>query len=84
MELADRILAKYPDFDPSWDPSVQTRWLEGMTRLYEGLSVGVSDRLSDREVALRGYYLNVIELIFEKKRPLRSGAAFSNTFERRG
>jgi len=26
----------------------------------------------------------VIELIFEKKRPLRSGAAFSNTFERRG
>jgi len=51
LELADRILAKYPDFDPSWDPSVQTRWLEGMTRLYEGLSVGVSDRLSDREVA---------------------------------
>ena len=50
LELADRILAKYPDFDPSWDPSVQTRWLEGMTRLYEGLSVGGSDRLSDREV----------------------------------
>ena len=50
LELADRILAKYPDFDPAWDPSVQTRWLEGMTRLYEGLSVSGSDRLSDREV----------------------------------
>ena len=50
LELADRILAKYPDFDPAWDPSVQTRWLEGMTRLYEGLSVSGFDRLSDREV----------------------------------
>ena len=24
LELAGRILAKYPDFDPAWDPSVQT------------------------------------------------------------
>ncbi|MCI0803739.1 MAG: DUF5343 domain-containing protein [Chloroflexi bacterium] len=47
LELADRILAKYPDFDPSWDPSVQARWLEGMTRLYEGLSVGPADRPAD-------------------------------------
>ena len=47
LELADRILAKYPDFDPSWDPSVQARWLEGMTRLYEGLSVGTADRPAD-------------------------------------
>ncbi len=44
LELADRILAKYPDFDPAWDPSVQTKWLEGMTRLYEGLSVTSPDR----------------------------------------
>lgn len=44
LELADRILAKYPDFDPAWDPSVQAKWLEGMTRLYEGLSVTQSDR----------------------------------------
>ena len=50
LELADRILAKYPDFDPAWDPSVQTRWLEGMTRLYEGLSVSGLDRSNDREV----------------------------------
>ena len=50
LELADRILAKYPDFDPAWDPSVQTKWLEGMTRLYEGLSVSGTDRSSDREV----------------------------------
>ena len=44
LELADRILAKYPDFDPSWDPAVQAKWLDGMTRLYEGLSVGPADR----------------------------------------
>jgi len=44
LVLADRILAKYPDFDPSWDPSVQAKWLDGMTRLYEGLSVITVDR----------------------------------------
>ena len=44
LELADRILAKYPDFDPAWDPAVQAKWLEGMTRLYEGLSVTPGDR----------------------------------------
>lgn len=44
LELADRILAKYPDFDPAWDPAVQAKWLEGMTRLYEGLSVAPVDR----------------------------------------
>jgi hypothetical protein len=49
LELADRILAKYPDFDPSWEPAVQARWLEGMTRLYEGLSVGATERVSDGE-----------------------------------
>jgi hypothetical protein len=46
LELADRILAKYPDFDPGWDAAVQAKWLEGMTRLYEGLSIGPSDRES--------------------------------------
>jgi hypothetical protein len=46
LELADRILAKYPDFDPAWDPAVQAKWLEGMTRLYEGLSVGPGERES--------------------------------------
>jgi len=44
LELADRILAKYPDFDPSWDPAVQAKWLDGMTRLYEGLSVTPAER----------------------------------------
>jgi len=51
LELADRILAKYPDFDPAWDPSVQVKWLDGMTRLYEGLSVAPSDRDSAPEEA---------------------------------
>ncbi|MCH7738809.1 MAG: DUF5343 domain-containing protein [Chloroflexi bacterium] len=35
--LAEMVLAKYPDFDPSWDPSVQERWLEGIGKLYESL-----------------------------------------------
>ena len=53
LELADRILAKYPDFDPEWDAAVQAKWLEGMTRLYEGLSVspGESDSAGDEAVA---------------------------------
>ncbi len=37
LAVAQRILDKYPDFDPSWDPEVQASWLNGMTRLYEGL-----------------------------------------------
>ena len=38
LALAQRILEKYPDFDPSWTPEVQASWLNGMTRLYESLS----------------------------------------------
>jgi hypothetical protein len=49
LELADRILAKYPDFDPGWDANVQAKWLEGMTRLYEGLSVSPGERDSAAE-----------------------------------
>ena len=49
LELADRILAKYPDFDPAWDPAVQAKWLEGMTRLYEGLSVRPAERQPDTD-----------------------------------
>lgn len=51
LELADKILAKYPDFDPSWDASVQVKWLDGMTRLYEGLSVTPGDRVSEVELS---------------------------------
>ena len=51
LELADRILAKYPDFDPGWDPAVQAKWLEGMTRLYEGLSVNPVDRYATLDEA---------------------------------
>lgn len=43
LALAQRILEKYPDFDPSWSPEVQASWLNGMTRLYEGLSVPPTD-----------------------------------------
>ncbi len=35
--LAEMVLAKYPDFDPSWEPTVQERWLEGIGKLYESL-----------------------------------------------
>jgi hypothetical protein len=54
LELADRILAKYPDFDPEWDAIVQAKWLEGMTRLYEGLSVSPGERESLGDEATAG------------------------------
>ena len=52
LQLADRILSKYPDFDPAWDPAVQAKWLEGMTRLYDGLSTSAVGREDDSEDAL--------------------------------
>ncbi len=52
LQLADRILSKYPDFDPAWDPAVQAKWLEGMTRLYDGLSISAVGREDDSEDAL--------------------------------
>ncbi len=36
--VAEMVLAKYPDFDPAWAPEVQAKWIEGMQKLYEGLS----------------------------------------------
>ena len=36
--VVSSILKKYPEFDPSWEPNVQEKWLDGMIRLYEGLS----------------------------------------------
>jgi hypothetical protein len=36
--VAELILSKYPDFDPSWSTDVQAKWLDGMTKLYEGLA----------------------------------------------
>ena len=54
LKLADRILAKYPEFDPAWDAAVQAKWLEGMTRLYEGLSVSPEDRESVGDDAAAG------------------------------
>jgi len=41
--FAEMILAKYPDFDPSWTADVQARWLEGITKLYEGLARGAPE-----------------------------------------
>jgi hypothetical protein len=38
LAIAEMILKKYPDFDPSWAPEVQAKWLEGMTRLYDRLA----------------------------------------------
>tara|TARA_Y100000590_G_scaffold432902_1_gene549395 strand:- start:694 stop:1113 length:420 start_codon:yes stop_codon:yes gene_type:complete len=36
--LISSILKKYPEFDPSWEPGVQEKWLDGMIKLYDGLS----------------------------------------------
>lgn len=35
--LAEMVLEKYPDFDPTWDAQVQAKWLEGIGKLYENL-----------------------------------------------
>ena len=35
--MAEMVLEKYPDFDPTWDAQVQARWLEGIGKLYENL-----------------------------------------------
>ena len=35
--IAELILNKYPDFDASWEPEVQKRWLEGMKDLHDSL-----------------------------------------------
>ena len=35
--IISKVLEKYPDFNPSWDPEVQKAWMEGMVKLYEGL-----------------------------------------------
>jgi hypothetical protein len=34
--FADKILAKFPDFDPTWTPEVQQKWFEGIARLQDG------------------------------------------------
>jgi hypothetical protein len=41
--LAEMVLAKYPDFDPGWEPEVQARWIEGMERLCEALGRDVPE-----------------------------------------
>ena len=36
--LISKILDKYPDFDPNWNPDVQKSWMEGMIKLYDGIN----------------------------------------------
>jgi len=38
LNVAEMILSKYPDFDPAWPSEVQAKWLDGMTKMYEGLA----------------------------------------------
>ncbi len=33
MSLADKVLEKYPSFDPTWSKEAQESWIEGMERL---------------------------------------------------
>lgn len=53
LAVAEMILSKYPDFDPSWAPEVQARWMEGMTKLYEGLAAAGGDGDGDGRAAGR-------------------------------
>ena len=36
--IVERILDKYPEFDPNWNPEVQSKWMDGMIKLYDNLS----------------------------------------------
>ncbi len=47
LNVAEIILSKYPDFDPSWSSEVQARWLDGMTKLYEGLAAAERADVAD-------------------------------------
>ena len=38
LRILTKLEKKYPEFDPKWDPKVQEKWLEGMIKLYDGLS----------------------------------------------
>ena len=38
LNVAEMILSKFPDFDPAWSSEVQAKWLDSMTKLYEGLA----------------------------------------------
>jgi hypothetical protein len=48
------VLEKYPDFDPTWTPEVQAKWLEGITKLYEGLARGSVEDDKPRKQATPG------------------------------
>ena len=36
--IVERILDKYPEFDPNWNSEVQSKWMDGMIKLYDNLS----------------------------------------------
>ena len=36
--IVKRILDKYPEFDPNWNSEVQSKWMDGMIKLYDNLS----------------------------------------------
>jgi len=38
LVIVERILDKYPEFDPNWNPEVQSKWMDGMIKLYDNLS----------------------------------------------
>lgn len=35
--IADKLLAKYPDFNPEWSPEVQQKWFDGIAKLQDSL-----------------------------------------------
>ena len=36
--IVERILDKHPEFDPNWNSEVQSKWMDGMIKLYDNLS----------------------------------------------
>jgi len=45
--IAEMVLNKYPDFDPTWDAATQQKWFDGMTKLMESLGQSGGDGVAD-------------------------------------
>jgi len=37
-DITDKLLAKFPDFDPTWDAAVQQKWFDGFAKLQDQLN----------------------------------------------
>lgn len=49
LSLADKVLNKYPDFDPNWSAEAQESWMTGMERLADNVISKLGNLSEDSE-----------------------------------